>query len=178
MGPSGCASLADDRLNFRAGSTAQAIIYPSGTDDPDDYHRLIEASWVHLRDGWYYLFFSGDNCCGPHAHYAVLVARARHATGPYETYAAATANPHAALLVANDHWRAPGNNSVVTDAAGQDWLAYHAIDVRQPTFDAIDDSEGYSRRVLLLDKLEYADGWPVVKHHSPSWQPQPGPVAQ
>ena len=66
---------------------------------------------------------------------------------------------------------------MVTDAAGQDWLACHAIDPRQPTFDAIDDSEGYSRRVLLLDRIAYADGWPVVAGGSPSWQPQPVPAA-
>ena len=178
FGPIWVRELADDRLGFRPGSAAVALVQPSGTDDATDYHRLIEAAWVHHRAGWYYLFFSGDNCCGPRAHYAVLVARSRHATGPFETYAAATANPRAALLAANDHWGAPGHNCVVTDAAGQDWLAYHAIDPHQPTFDAIDDSEGYSRRVLLLDRLDYADGWPVVAGGAPSWQAQPAPVGQ
>ncbi|GAB2851416.1 glycoside hydrolase family 43 protein [Hymenobacter ruber] len=178
FGPIWVRELADDRLSFAAGSAAVAVLHPSVShDDPADYHRLIEGAWVHRRAGWYYLFFSGDNCCGPRAHYAVLVARARHATGPFETYAAATANPHAALLTANAHWHAPGHNCVVTDAAGQDWLACHAIDPRQPTFDAIDDSEGYSRRVLILARLEYdADGWPAVADGSPEWQPQPAPV--
>ncbi|OGX83042.1 glycoside hydrolase family 43 protein [Hymenobacter glacialis] len=178
FGPIWVQELADDRLGFRAGSTPQALIYPSASQDPRDYHRLVEAAWVHQRAGWYYLFFSGDNCCGPKAHYAVLVARSRHATGPFETYAAATGNPHTALLAANAHWHAPGHNCVVTDAAGQDWLAYHAIDPRQPTFDAIDDSEGHSRRVLVLDKLDYAGGWPVVAGNSPSWEPQPAPVCR
>ena len=41
------------------------------------YQRLVEGAWVHRRDGWYYLFYSGDNCCGPNAHYATLVARSR-----------------------------------------------------------------------------------------------------
>lgn len=177
FGPIWVRELADDRLSFASGSEAVAVLHPSPSADPADNHRLIEGAWVHYRAGWYYLFFSGDNCCGPHAHYAVLVARARHATGPFETYAAATANPHAALLAANAHWRAPGHNCVVTDAAGQDWLACHAIDPRQPTFDAIDDSEGYSRRVLILARLDYdADGWPVVVGGSPEWQPQPAPV--
>ena len=177
-GPIWVRELAEDRLSFQPGAEAQAVIHPSPGNDPDDYHRLVEAAWVHHRDGWYYLFFSGDNCCGAAAHYAVLVARSRHATGPFETHAAATANPHTALLAANAHWAAPGHNCVVTDAAGQDWLAYHAIDPRQPIFDAIDDSEGYSRRVLLLDRLTYADGWPVVAAGGPSWQPQVPPVGQ
>jgi arabinan endo-1,5-alpha-L-arabinosidase len=153
-------------------------VYPSPGHDPADYHRLVEAAWVHRRDGWYYLFFSGDNCCGVNAHYAVLVARSRQATGPFETLAAATHNPYATVLEANERWRAPGHNCVVTDAAGTDWLACHAIDVRQPTFDAIDDSEGYSRRVLVLDRLEYADGWPRVAGGGPSWEAQPAPVGQ
>ena len=176
FGPIWVRELANDRLSFRPGSVAQALLHPTPGHDPDDYHRLIEGAWVHHRDGWYYLFFSGDNCCGPQAHYAVLVARARHATGPFETHAAALANPHAALLAANAHWHAPGHNCVVTDAAGQDWLACHAIDPTQPTFDAIDDSEGYSRRVLLLEALTYADGWPVLAATAPTRQPQPAPA--
>jgi arabinan endo-1,5-alpha-L-arabinosidase len=177
FGPLWVQELAPDRLRLAPGSAAQAIIYPSATDDPADYHRLVEASWVHYHDGWYYLFFSGDNCCGPHAHYAVLVARARHATGPYQTLADATANPYATVLAANAHWHAPGHNCVVTDTAGHDWLAYHAISPAQPTFDAIDDSEGYARRVLLLDRLLYTtDGWPYVADGAPSWQAQPAPV--
>ena len=176
FGPIWVRELAEDRLGFRAGSVARALVQPTAGDDPADYHRLIEGAWVHRRAGWYYLFFSGDNCCGAHAHYAVLVARARHATGPFETQAAATANPHAALLAANAHWHAPGHNCVVTDAAGQDWLACHAIDPTQPTFDAIDDSEGYSRRVLLLEALTYADGWPVLAATAPTRQPQPAPA--
>ncbi|WP_055562196.1 hypothetical protein [Hymenobacter sp. AT01-02] len=66
---------------------------------------------------------------------------------------------------------------MVTDAAGQDWLAYHAIDARQPTFDAIDDEQGFSRRVMLLDRLEYVGGWPrlVTTGGTPSSELQPGP---
>jgi len=176
FGPIWVQELAAGRLGFEPGSAPQAVVHPTTSHDPNDYHRLVEAAWVHYHDGWYYLFFSGDNCCGPRAHYAVLVARARHATGPFETYAEATSNPHAALLAANEHWLAPGHNCVVTDAAGQDWLACHAIDPRTPTFDAIDDSEGYSRRVLILERITYADGWPCVAANAPSWQPQPAPL--
>ena len=175
FGPIWVRELAADRLGFLPGSVARAVLHPTPGHDPDDYHRLIEGAWLHYRDGWDYLFFSGDNCCGPHAHYAVLVARARHATGPFQTQAAALANPHAALLAANAHWRAPGHNCVVTDATGHDWLAYHAIDPAQPTFEAIDDSEGYARRVLLLDALTYANGWPMVTAAAPTRQPRPAP---
>ncbi|GAB2791531.1 arabinan endo-1,5-alpha-L-arabinosidase [Hymenobacter luteus] len=169
--------LAEDRLSFAPGSEEIPLLEPAGAGDPRRYDQLLEGSWVVLRHGWYYLFYSGNNCCGPDAHYGVLVARSRAATGPFETLAEATGNPYAMLLEGNEHWLAPGHNCVVTDAAGQDWLAYHAIDLRQPTFDAIDDEQGFSRRVLLLDRLEYVDGWPrLVTGGTPSWQEQEGPV--
>ena len=49
---------------------------------------------MHKRGDFYYLFYSGDNCCGPKAHYAVMVARSRSATGPFETLATATGAPN------------------------------------------------------------------------------------
>lgn len=169
--------LAEDRLSFAPGSEEITLLEPAGAGDPRRYDQLLEGSWVVLRQGWYYLFYSGNNCCGPNAHYGVLVARSRAATGPFETLAEATGNPYAMLLEGNEHWHAPGHNCVVTDAAGQDWLAYHAIDPRQPTFDAIDDEQGFSRRVLLLDRLEYVDGWPrLATGGTPSWQEQESPV--
>ena len=60
------------------------------TDDTAEYRRLVEGAWIVQRGGYTYLFFSGDNCCGPKAHYAVMVARSRSATGPFETLAQAT----------------------------------------------------------------------------------------
>lgn len=165
--------LAPDRLSFASGSTAIPLIFADKTDSPDNYQRLVEGSWVTLHDGWYYLFYSGDNCCGDKAHYAVLVARARRATGPFETQQQATGAPNSAILVRNDRWLAPGHNSVVTDAAGRDWLAYHAIDVgRKPAADAAQEG---TRRVMLLDRLEYVDGWPRVVPNGGT--PSVGPVA-
>ena len=163
FGPLRVRELADDGLSFAENSAAQVIVAPREAGDPTPYGHLIEGSWVHYRQGWYYLFYSGDNCCGPDARYAVLVARARHATGPYQTLAQAT-NTAGTILVENARWQAPGHNSLITDASGQDWLLYHAIDREQPTFDAINDEQGYSRRVMLLSKVEYnSEGWPVVE---------------
>ncbi|TGE19747.1 glycoside hydrolase family 43 protein [Hymenobacter elongatus] len=177
FGPLLVRALAPDRISFAPGSRAQELVQPVINEDPDNYQRLLEGSWVVLREGWYFLFYSGNNCCGPDAHYGVMVARARHATGPFETLAQALGHGHSIILETNQHWRAPGHNCVVTDAAGQDWLAYHAIDPQQPTFDAIDDAQGYSRRVLLLDRLEYHGGWPrLASPAAPSRTPQPAPV--
>ena len=158
FGPLRVRELAADGLSFAPGSAAEVLVRPT----PAGYGHLIEGSWVHYRAGWYYLFYSGDNCCGAHAHYAVLVARARQPTGPYQTLAQARGGD-GTIRTADDRWLAPGHNSLVTDAQGQDWLLYHAIDRRQPTFDAINDEQGHSRRVLLLSKVSYdAEGWPFV----------------
>ena len=171
-------ALAPDRLHFAPGSRATELVFPDRTDRPDNYQKLVEGSWVVRRHGWYYLFYSGDNCCGDRAHYAVMVARARRATGPFETRQHATGQPNGAILVRSAQWLAPGHNSVVTDAAGHDWIAYHAIGTARKTFDAVNAEQERSRRVLLLDRLEYVDGWPrVVPNGTPTAGPQPAPAA-
>ena len=92
----------------------------------DAFPVLVEGSWVVRHGGYYYLFYSGDNCCGPKANYAVMVARSRSATGPFETLEQATGKPHSIILEKRGYWIAPGHNSVITDSAGQDWMVYHA----------------------------------------------------
>jgi arabinan endo-1,5-alpha-L-arabinosidase len=155
FGPIKVQELGPDRLSFAAGSSPVPLVSVVKTEDPEDYRRLVEGAWVVHRGGWYYLFFSGDNCCGPNAHYAVMVARSRSATGPFETRPGSPV-----ILAADDRWLAPGHNSVIRDKAGQDWILYHAVDRRHPRDKASDDIN--SRRVLLVRKLHWQDGWPVI----------------
>ena len=68
---------------------------------------------------------------------------------------------------------APGHNCVVTDTAGQDWMLYHAIDVNKPR--QSQEHEINSRRVMLLDKIEWKDGWPFIG--TPSHDERPAPAA-
>jgi len=177
FGPLRVRELAPDGLSFVPGTEEIELVQTIQEDDPNNYDRLIEGSWVVLRNGWYYLFYSGNNCCGDDAHYGVMVARSRAATGPFETLAQANGKGHSIILEANEKWRAPGHNSIITDAAGQDWIAYHAIDTAQPTFDAINDEQGYSRRVMLLDRVVYENGWPrIAPNGTPSTEAVEGPV--
>lgn len=148
--------LAPDRLSFAAGTVARDLVSPARTGFP----RLVEGAWMHRRDGWYYLFYSGDNCCGKNASYALMVARSHSATGPFETLEEATGKPHSVVLVADARWLAPGHNSVVTDAQGQDWVAYHAVDRQRPR--ASEKDEVNTRRVMLLARLTWRNGWPEV----------------
>jgi arabinan endo-1,5-alpha-L-arabinosidase len=93
--------LAPDRVSFAPGSRPTPLVDVERTADTTRYQRLVEGAWVVYREPWYYLFYSGDNCCGPRAHYAVMVARSRSATGPFETLAAATGRPQSVILERN-----------------------------------------------------------------------------
>lgn len=148
--------LAADGISFAPGSEPTDLIDVVKTDDPSNYRRLIEGAWVVRRDGWYYMFFSGDNCCGAKAHYAVMVARSRSATGPFEV----KAENGGVILEADENWVAPGHNSVIVDQEGTWRILYHAVDASRPRTKPTDDVN--SRRVLLVGKLEWRDRWPAV----------------
>ena len=162
--------LADDRWSFAPGTEPVDLIWPNGKNG--SFPRLVEASWVIYRDGFYYLFYSGDNCCGPDAEYGVMVARSESPFGPFQTLEEAKGVPHSLILFKNDRWLAPGHNTVVTDAAGDAWIVYHAIDVNKPR--QTQEDEINSRRILLIDRIEWHDGWPWVG--TPSDEPREAPI--
>jgi arabinan endo-1,5-alpha-L-arabinosidase len=162
--------LSPDRKSFAPDSKPIDLIWPNGKKGA--FPRLVEASWVIRHDDFYYLFYSGDNCCGPDAHYGVMVARSKSATGPFETLEQAKGVPHSLMLFKSERWLAPGHNCIVTDKAGDVWIVYHAIDVNRPR--QRQEDEINSRRVLLIDKIEWRDGWPHVG--TPSDTPQQAPV--
>jgi arabinan endo-1,5-alpha-L-arabinosidase len=164
--------LSGDRLSFAPGSAPTTLIRPTGPNGR--FPVLIEGSWVIRRGGYYYLFYSGDNCCGPKANYAVMVARSTSATGPFETLEQATGTPHGIILQKTDQWIAPGHNAIVADAAGNDWIVYHAVDARRPRTKPEDDVN--TRRILLIDRIEWNDGWPRIA--GPSSGPQIAPVTR
>jgi arabinan endo-1,5-alpha-L-arabinosidase len=161
--------LGRDRMSFVAGSSPTGLVWPNPVKDA--FPVLVEGSWVVRRAGYYYLFYSGDNCCGPKANYAVMVARSRSAFGPFETLEHATGKPHSIILEKRGHWIAPGHNSIVTDAAGQDWIVYHAVDERHPRDKPTDELN--TRRVMLIDRIEWRHGWPIIAGPSESRLPAP-----
>ena len=173
FGPIKVQELAPDRVSFAPGSRPVDLVPVIRSEDPAEYQRLVEGAWVIYRAPWYYLFYSGDNCCGPKAHYAALVARSRSATGPFETLAQATGAKSSAILEARGIWVAPGHNSIATDGAGQDWMVYHAVDSRKPRSKATDEIN--TRRVMLIDRLVYENGWPRLQSGGPGTGTQAGP---
>ena len=172
--------LTPDGLRFAPGSEVTEVFRP---DPAQRYERLIEAPWIVVRDGRYVLFYSGDNCCGKGASYAVLVARGSSALGPFTRRDAAHGGP--VLLESSARWLAPGHNAVATDARGQDWIVYHAIDTQHPTQPCPapagatcgPDGELPSRRPLLIDRLGWEDGWPQLEGRSASADARTRPAA-
>ena len=166
--------LAPDRISFAAGSAPIDLIRPVKSEDPNEYQRLVEGAWIVRRRGWYYLFYSGDNCCGPKAHYAVMVARSRSATGPFQTMAAATGTANGVILERRGRWVAPGHNAIAQDARGRHWMLYHAVDAQRPRSKPADEVN--TRRVMLVDRIVWRDGWPRLAGDGPSEGPQPSPA--
>ena len=162
--------LAPDRMSFAPKSAPIDLIWPNGKNG--SFPRLVEASWVIFHDGFYYLFYSGDNCCGPDAEYGVMVARSQSPMGPFETLEEAKGVPHSLILFKNDRWLAPGHNCIIDDKSGELWIVYHAIDVNKPR--QTQEDEINSRRILLIDRLEWHEGWPWVG--TPSHEPRRAPI--
>jgi arabinan endo-1,5-alpha-L-arabinosidase len=167
--------LAADRRSFAAGSAPVAVAAPRSGNDPSAYDvALIEAPWVTYRAPYYYLYFSGNSCCGAGAHYAVMVARGPSPTGPFEVLRSGpAARP---ILAGQGRWQNPGHNSVIQDAAGAEWMLYHAISSTNPFL--IPGRTDISRRPMLIDRITYdAAGWPVVGTAGvPTSTPQPRPT--
>jgi arabinan endo-1,5-alpha-L-arabinosidase len=170
--------LADDRLGFKPGSAAVELVRP---DKNVPFQTLIEGAWVVERGGWYYLFYSGENCChGPlqEIKYAVMVARSRRAAGPFVTLAQATGAKDSVILRRSAEWVAPGHNSVFADDAGQEWIAYHAISVKRPYLAEEIGGDRAVRRPMLIGRLVWRGGWPRVEGGTPVAAPPRAPVVR
>lgn len=135
-----------------------------------------EAVMIHKKDNYYYFFGSKGSCCeGVNSKYHVLVGRSEHLLGPYidQEGRNITERGTGTLLVqGNEKFVGTGHNAqIISDDAGDDWLLYHGIDIKQGNL-----SSGISRRVLLLDKLEWEDGWPLIEDKQASTEKQQAPV--
>lgn len=142
--------LSDDGLAVKEGATPRQIA-----------GKAYEGTYIHKKDGYYYLFASIGSCCeGLNSTYTTVVGRSAHLFGPYvdKKGNSMLENHHEVLIQKNSAFVGAGHNSeIVADDAGQDWFFYHAVSVKNPT-----------GRVLMLDKVTWSNGWPVVEGNSPS----------
>ena len=137
--------LSKDGLSLKEGAKPQRI---AGT--------AYEGTYIHKRKGYYYLFASVGSCCeGLKSTYTTVVGRSKSLFGPYLNKKGERMldNKHEILIRKNEAFVGTGHNSeIVTDKAGNDWIFYHAVKVANP-----------KGRVLMMDKVEWIDGWPFVK---------------
>jgi beta-xylosidase len=128
----------------------------------------IEAPYVFLHDGTYYLFYSGGHYNTE--TYAVGVATSDSIHGPWEKLAENPVLSSRGVAGGPPGLAAgPGHNTVVVDADGDPWIVYHAWDSG-----LIGDQLG-GRRAMWVDRLELENGSVVV--HGPTRDPQPAPAA-
>jgi xylan 1,4-beta-xylosidase len=111
---------------------------------------LVEGPFILRRGDYFYMFYSGNACCGKNCKYAVGVARSRSLLGPWEKHAA---NP---ILAGNQDFKCPGHGSIVSDAAGRTFFFYHAIK---------QSDQHFVGRQAMLDEVQWgADGWPTINN--------------
>lgn len=125
-----------------------------------------EASVVLKRDNWYYLIVStGDYSKG--GTYRIVVGRSQSIFGPYvdKNGNDMMSVHHELVLKGNSTFSSPGHCSrIITDDAGQDWILYHAYP----------NDKDY--RCLMLDRINWVDGWPVSPGQQPTSQSVDRPV--
>ena len=125
-----------------------------------------EASVVLKRDNWYYLIVStGDYSKG--GTYRIVVGRSQSVFGPYvdKNGNDMMSVHHELVLKGNSTFSSPGHCSrIITDDAGQDWILYHAYP----------NDKDY--RCLMLDRINWGDGWPVSPGQQPTSQSVDRPV--
>lgn len=142
----------------------------------------FEGANLFQHGNYWYLFLSATNCCnGPLTGYDVFVGRSTSPFGPYVdregvSLLAGQAGGTPVITMNGNKWVGPGHNAVFQDFAGQDWTVYHAVNGFDPYFAGTTD---FTRRPVLMDPLDWKDGWPVLRGgFGPSDGPVPAPAAQ
>ncbi|MBO7068203.1 MAG: family 43 glycosylhydrolase [Bacteroidaceae bacterium] len=136
----------------------------------------FEGAMLHRHGGYYYLLASVGSCCeGANSTYKTVVGRSTSLMGEYEARSnngtlwskKMLKNAYDVLISRNNRFVGPGHNSeIITDDEGQDWILYHAYDMTQ----------NESERMLMLDRIVWEDGWPMIEGGTPSTSPQQAPV--
>jgi arabinan endo-1,5-alpha-L-arabinosidase len=142
--------LNDDGLSVKAGALKKQV---AGT--------AYEGTCIFRKDGWYYFFASTGTCCeGVKSTYTTVVGRSENLFGPYlnKKGESMNENHHEILIHGNDRFAGTGHNAeIVTDSKGKTWILYHAVDKSHP-----------KGRMLMLDEVQWEEGWPFVTDQSPS----------
>ncbi len=136
----------------------------------------FEAVVIHKKGNYYYFIGSKENCCeGENSKYHLRMGRAESLLGPYrdkEGNDLTNRNTGTVMLEPDSLFAGPGHNSrIITDDNQTDWVLYHAILRHNPRV-----KSGANRRVLMLGKVNWENGWPVVDKGKPAAYSTESPV--
>lgn len=125
--------------------------------------ETFDAPTIIKQDGFYYLIASSGSETGEAASTSHLVmGRSQSISGPYVNKAGddMMGGAYEEFVVKSVKFAGPGQgSSFVTDAEGESWMLYNSYDLS-------DVSLG---RTLMLDKVKWTGGWPVVRGSIPSF---------
>lgn len=127
------------------------------------FESLREGAFITYQPQYnrYLLWVSGDNTWAENG-YAVSVFWSQD---PQKEFLPIPKNH--IILKPNKHWDAPGQNCILTDPAGQDWIFYHAVDAD----DRFSAGTNIFKRKMCTEKVWYnEEGWPYIEGSSPSFK--------
>jgi beta-xylosidase len=106
----------------------------------------MEGQCIVQHNGYLYMLYSGNSCCGGQCDYQVGVARAKSMKGPWEKY---EQNP---ILKGNNVWKCPGHGTAVQTKDSWYYL-YHAYNEK---------GFPYLGRSAMLGEMLWNEksGWP------------------
>lgn len=142
--------LSDDGLSLKPGAEKFRVA-----------GNFMEATYIHKRGKYYYLFGSSGSCCsGAKSTYRVTCGRAESLFGPYYDKAGRRLlDGHFEVVInGNETVAGPGHNAeIITDDLGQDWMLYHGYPKTDPD----------AGRVTWLSQIKWKDGWPYIDGGTP-----------
>lgn len=155
--------------SFNGGISARALSADGMSSDRGSEVLIAlsdryEAPYIVKRNNYFYLMVSAGTCCdGSLSGYGVYAARSQNVLGPYidrdgNSLVESRIGGTPVLTMNGNRWIGPGHNAVATDAAGHNWMIYHAIDVNKPYF-----AGSWTRRPPMIDPIDWIDGWPRVR---------------
>ncbi len=136
-----------DEKNWKLIGKRQEIL----RNDPETWEgNLVEGPYIIRKNGYFYMFYSGNACCGRGCNYAMGAARSKTLLGTWEKD---PANP---ILKGNENFNCPGHGTAVTLEDGRVFMLYHAFDPKDVN---------YVGRQALLDEVNWTkDGWATINN--------------
>jgi arabinan endo-1,5-alpha-L-arabinosidase len=143
------------------------VLYPG----IDSFQKLREGAFVTYNNIWkrYFLWVSGDNTWDKNS-YAISLF---WSSDPMKAFIKIPGQH--VILFSNSNWDSPGQNCIIQDAVGNEWMIYHAVETKDRYIKGTD----VVLRKMCLDKIIYtSEGWPYIENNSPSFKMCQGPVVR